>query len=52
MAITNQQNMAGLSFGVIVLSAPTNRLEALVPLVPRILAELASLAPGQIIRVG
>ena len=50
--LTYQQNMAGLSFGVIVLSAPTNRLEELLPLVPDILTALDSLAPEQIVRVG
>ena len=50
--LTYQQNIASLPFGVIVLSAPTNRLEELLPLVPDILTALASLGPGQIVRVG
>ena len=50
--LTYQQNMVGLSFGVVVLSASTNRLEDLLPLVPAILTALAALTPGQIVRVG
>jgi predicted nuclease of predicted toxin-antitoxin system len=50
--LSYQQNMTGLSFGVVVLSAPTNRLEDLLPLVPDILTALDALNPGQIVRVG
>ena len=50
--LSYQQNMTGLSFGVIVLSAPTNRLEDLLPLGPSILEALESLSPGQIVRIG
>jgi predicted nuclease of predicted toxin-antitoxin system len=50
--LSYQQNMSGLSFGVIVLFAPTNRLDDLLPLVPDILNVLASLGPGQIAKVG
>ena len=47
-----QQNMTGLLFGVVVLSARTNRLEDLLPLVPGILAALGALLPGHVVRVG
>lgn len=40
------------SFGIIVLRAPSNRLDALRPLAPRILAELETLKAGQIVFVG
>ena len=50
--LTYQQNPTGLQFGVVVLSAPTNRLEDLVPLVPEILAVLQLLVPSQIVRIG
>ena len=43
-----QQNTGGLSFGVIVLRAPTNQLADLAPLVPQIIASLESLKPGQV----
>jgi hypothetical protein len=47
-----QQNMTGLPFGVVVLSALTNRLEDLLPLVSGILVALEALRPGQVVRVG
>ena len=47
-----QQNMTGLLFGVVVLSARTNRLEDLLPLVPGIMVALEGLLPGQFVRVG
>lgn len=50
--LTFQQNLTEVSFGVVVLSAPTNRLEELLPLVPGILTALESLTPGQVVRVG
>jgi predicted nuclease of predicted toxin-antitoxin system len=50
--LSYQQNVSGLPFGVIVLFAPTNRLDDLVPLVPHVLSALASLGPGQIVKVG
>lgn len=37
-----------LSFGLIVIRSPSNRLNDLIPLVPQILQSLASLRPGQI----
>lgn len=46
-----QQNTADLSFGVIVLRAPSNQLADLRPVVPQILAALATLQPGSIITV-
>lgn len=47
-----QQGMQGLPFAVIVLSARTNRLVDLLPLVPSILAALGSARPGDLLRVG
>ena len=43
-----QQNPGALAIAVIVLHAPTNRLADLKPLVPRLLAALASTKAGQI----
>ena len=43
-----QQNTAALSFGVIVLRAPSNQLADLRPLIPRILAALTALQPGAV----
>lgn len=46
-----QQKTAALTFGVIVLRAPSNQLSDLRPLVPQILAALASLKPGTVVIV-
>jgi predicted nuclease of predicted toxin-antitoxin system len=46
-----QQNLDMLPIAVVVLSAPTNRLADLRPLVPSLLAAIASAAPGNAIRV-
>lgn len=44
-----QQQMTGLSFGVVVLRAPSNKLEDLRPLIPQIIVTLDSLRPGQVV---
>jgi len=46
-----QQNLASFNLGVIVLHAPTNRLEDLLPLVPLLLEAIDNVQPGQIIHV-
>ena len=46
-----QQRTAVLPFGVIVLRAPSNQLSDLRPLVPQILAALATVQPGQVVKV-
>lgn len=46
-----QQNTAALPFGIIVLRTPTNQLADLKSLVPRILAALSKLLPGQVLVV-
>jgi len=46
-----QQETVGLYFGVIVLQAPSNRLEDLRLLVPKVLAALNTLKAGQIVKV-
>jgi hypothetical protein len=43
-----QQNTGVLSFGIIVLRAPTNQLADLAPLVPQIITALGNLKPGQV----
>lgn len=47
-----QQHLVGLPFGVVVLSAHSNRLLDLIPLVPAVLEALASIEPGHVVRVG
>lgn len=46
-----QQNLNALPIAVVVLVAPTNRIEALHPLIPALLRALATLAPRQLIRL-
>ena len=50
--LQNQQNLTSLSFGVLLVRAPTNRLRDLVPLLPTILAALPTLRPGHVTVVG
>jgi len=47
-----QQHLVGLPFAVIVVTARSNRLDDLLPVVPRILESLDLAGPGQVIRVG
>ena len=49
--LEHQQNLDALPIVVVVLMAPTNRIEALQPLIPALLRALAALAPRQLIRV-
>jgi predicted nuclease of predicted toxin-antitoxin system len=47
-----QQNLRQRPFGVLVLRAPTSRLIDLLPLVPGVLAAIATLQPGEVREVG
>jgi hypothetical protein len=47
-----QQHLAGFELGIVLLVASSNRLDALVPLTPRLLEQLPRLEPGQILRIG
>lgn len=47
-----QQNLTALPIAVVVLVAPTNRIESLQPLLPELLRVLAVLQPRQLVRVG
>lgn len=47
-----QQNLAALPVAVVVLMAHDNRLETLLPLVPKLLTCLATLVPNTLTRVG
>lgn len=46
-----QQNLARVSIAVVLLVAKDNRIETLRPLVPELLTVLASIQPGQLVRV-
>jgi len=50
--LVHQQNVKGLSFGVVVLITRTNRLGDLLPLISEILNAIENAAPGQTLRVG
>ncbi len=47
-----QQNLGALSFGILLVRAPSNRLRDVQPLIPDILAALPALTPGKVTRVG
>ena len=46
-----QQNMRGLRVAVVVVVAPTNRLDDLVPLMPQVHTVLAAIQPGSVVEV-
>jgi predicted nuclease of predicted toxin-antitoxin system len=50
--IEYQQNLTTLTFAVLLLRAPSNRMRHLQPLIPEILATLPELGPGQFRSVG
>jgi hypothetical protein len=47
-----EQNLAGRKIAILIVSAESNRLRDLLPLVPDILVALESLQPGQVLRLG
>ena len=48
-----QQNLEGASIAIVVLECRTNRLDDLLPLIPKLLDVLRSnLGPGEVVRVG
>jgi predicted nuclease of predicted toxin-antitoxin system len=46
-----QQQTAALPFGIVIVRSASNKLSDLKPLVPQILATLATLQPGQVVTV-
>lgn len=46
-----QQNLQNAPVGIVLLSALSNRLEDLLPLMPRLRAVLTTLQPGMIVRI-
>jgi predicted nuclease of predicted toxin-antitoxin system len=50
--LEHQQNLDALPIAVIVLVAPTNRIESLRTLIPNLLETLRTLEPRQLVRVG
>ena len=51
-SIEFQQRISTLPFGIVLVHAPSNRMEHLRPLVPSILSALDAVKPGRICRVG
>jgi hypothetical protein len=50
--IEHQQNLTHFSFGVVIVEAPSNRMEDLVPVVPELLKAIAASRPGEVRHVG
>jgi hypothetical protein len=50
--LEHQQNLGALPITVIVLVAPTNRIESLRPLIPTLLQTLQTSGPRRLVRVG
>lgn len=46
-----QQNLAYASIGVVILVAPSNRIEALAPLMPKVNTAIASIKAGDIVSI-
>ena len=46
-----QQNLSQSRLGIILLIAPSNALEDILPLVPNLLATIPKARPGQLLRV-
>ena len=47
-----QQNLSDLAFGIVVVSAGSNELTHLLPLVPDILNAITAVREGEVVRVG
>ena len=50
--IEHQQHLAGMSFGVVVIEAPSNRMADLLPVVPELLHAVDAVRCGEVRRVG
>jgi hypothetical protein len=50
--IEHQQNLANLSFGVVVIDAPSNRMADLLPTVAELLRAIDAVRPGEVRHVG
>ena len=50
--LTYQQNLSNTRVAVIVLVGPSNRIEALKPLMPKVQEALERIQPGEVVQVG
>lgn len=49
--LEHQQNLSGCRLGVVVMTAPSNALEDLIPLVAEALRAIGRIQPGEVLRV-
>jgi predicted nuclease of predicted toxin-antitoxin system len=49
--LSEQQNTGKLPFGIVVVGAPSNKIEDIRPLIPKILLALQTLQPGMVVHV-
>lgn len=49
--VAYQQHLQSAAYALVVLAAPTNRLADLLPLIPKVLAALATIHPGDLIEI-
>ncbi len=49
--LVHQQNLKGISFGIVMLAVLSNDIEALRPLMPKVREALATLKPGDVVRI-
>ena len=47
-----QRDLGRLPLAIVLFIAPSNRLDALLPLVPGLLEQLSDISPGQVLRIG
>jgi hypothetical protein len=50
--LERQQDLSVLTFGVVLVTARSNRVQDLLPLVPKILPALAHIQPGRLEQIG
>ena len=50
--LSYQQNLAGRRISLLVIRSKSNRVEDIAPHIPSAVAALASIKPGQVVRVG
>ena len=48
----SQQNLRNRSLSIIIISAATNRLRDVLPLVPALKSALRSIQPGEVVKIG
>jgi hypothetical protein len=51
-SLATQQNIRQLALAIVILRAPTNRLEDTSPLMPQVIGILPTLKPGQVVIIG